>query len=287
MPCASRTPVAVLAAALASLAGCDHTPSPQIPARPSAPPRPLVVPGHLVGRALIDTEEYEVDGLLAPDGELRLHLYQERNDEITLSAQLVAQVTVPQGRVDGQGHVVGQRCSVPPQSRFCAAALPAEIDLLAISGDDPRSTGEITVTTPTGTETWWLRLGYWGGVPESHGHSLSILEGLYRETLADFAAADDVIVSGDSEGRLFFQSSATGCIGNGLLSQAFDGVNMYRAELTIASCRGDFAPLNTELVGLATLEFSTPWDLVEFGPKLWLSARDGSAVALTAIAQEL
>jgi hypothetical protein len=278
---------ALLTATGAALAGCDQAPPAQLPAAQPVAEALSIAPGHLVGQALVGSEQFEADGLLTPDGELRLHLYQQVESKITVSAQLVTHVTLLAGRAQGEGRLVGQRCSAMPPSRFCGRAWSADIDLRALAGAAPHSTGDITVMTPAGAEVWWLTLGYWGGLPGGQVFGLATLDGLYRETLADFAAGNDVIVSLDGEGRLFFQSSATGCVGNGRLSPPFADVGIYRAELTIAGCRADRAALNAEFAGLATFETITPWDYAGFGPKLWLSAREDSAVALTTFAEGL
>jgi hypothetical protein len=245
------------------------------------------VPGHLSGGALVDAEQYLADGLLSPDGELRLHIYKEIDGGVASAVQLVATVTTAGSRASGTGSVIGQRCSSPLASRFCGIATPARIDLIGLYGPDPTSRGEITITTAARTEIWWLRLGYWGGrPPQATSFPLATTRGHYRETLAEFAAADAVIINLDA-GRFFFQSSDTGCVGNGTLSAPYADLPILRAELTIDGCIGARMPLNAQFVGLAIFEAITPYDFEPWGPKLWLSASGGSPVGLTTFAAAL
>jgi hypothetical protein len=256
------------------------------PSSRSSQPLPTILPGHLGGSALVAAEQYVADGLLAPDGELRLHLYRKELDgSIASSAQVVATVTTAGSRASGTGAVIGQRCTAPLASRFCGNAAPATISLIALAGTDPTSRGELTVTTAAGTEIWWLNMGYWGGRAQLPPTPLPSTRGLFRETLGEFAAADAVIIDVDA-GRFFFQSSDTSCTGNGTLSSAFDGIGILRAELTIAGCVSGHASLNAHFVGLAVFEAETPWDPVPWGPKLWLSTDSGRSVALTTFATD-
>jgi hypothetical protein len=57
----------------------------------------------------------------------------------------------------------------------------------------------------------------------------------------------------DANGALFFQSAATGCVGNGALTPHGDGeLNVFDAVLTVESCATQYAHLAGAFEGLAT-----------------------------------
>jgi uncharacterized delta-60 repeat protein len=81
--------------------------------------------------------------------------------------------------------------------------------------------------------------------------------GQFLESLAGFAQADDTIVTVDGAGRLFFQSPASGCVGNGTFARrppyyVFDDY-VFDVHLLIANCNASYASLNGVFEGLATI----------------------------------
>ena len=83
-------------------------------------------------------------------------------------------------------------------------------------------TGEVHVATAQGVETWYLEIGDWSfyfALSASHGFGAR----MFRERLAPFAEPGGPIMTIDAVGRLFFQSGASGCVGNGTLTPHADG----------------------------------------------------------------
>ena len=100
--------------------------------------------------------------------------------------------------------------------------------------------------------------------------------GLFREELAQFAQAGDVIATIDSAGRLFFQSPDSGCTGNGTLAPHADGrFYVFDVNLLIESCDTRYAFLNGEFEGLATESQGGYWDYDNW-LIMFLSTPDGS-----------
>jgi hypothetical protein len=60
--------------------------------------------------------------------------------------------------------------------------------------------------------------------------SLGILQGTYR--------TPEEVLTIDGPGMIFYQSSATGCTGNGLAKIIDPHFNMYRVEIELGSCTG-------------------------------------------------
>jgi hypothetical protein len=192
----------------------------------------------------------------------------------------------------GQGFVLGQACAPSNPGRFCDVPVPASI---SVEGRAPLPdsgglygtiVGEIRVTTSAAEETWRLDLSLRVGGNHFFGYDPYRQEayggptGQFREMLAGFAQADDTIVTIDVAGRLFFQSPASGCVGNGTLARrpphyVFDDY-VFDVNLLIANCNASYASLNGVFEGLATitgdnLEPCRDWLL------MFLSAPVGSA----------
>ena len=76
--------------------------------------------------------------------------------------------------------------------------------------------------------------------------SLDILQGTYATT------TDSLTI--DSQGAIFYQSSVTGCTGNGTAEVIDPAYNMYRVTLDVESCTGDEAARNgLTFTGLANV----------------------------------
>lgn len=76
--------------------------------------------------------------------------------------------------------------------------------------------------------------------------SLDILQGIYATT--------DESLAVDAEGVIFYQSSVTGCTGNGTAEIIDPAYNMYRMTIYIDACTGDSAVRNgLTFTGLANI----------------------------------
>jgi hypothetical protein len=76
-------------------------------------------------------------------------------------------------------------------------------------------------------------------------------------------------------GLMFFQSPATGCVGNGKMTpQKKFGV--VGVELIIENCRGRFAYLNGRYLGFSTSSPSSVWNY-DAVLRMWLVKPVGSA----------
>jgi hypothetical protein len=103
----------------------------------------------------------------------------------------------------------------------------------------------------------------------------SVVSGQYKEMLAEFASSGDVIVNFDSSGRFFFQSAASGCVGNGTSVARPDGtVGTFDVILLMESCTGPYAYLNGQYHGLALYTASSYWDY-DSNLRMWLSKPTG------------
>lgn len=191
----------------------------------------------------------------------------------------------------GSGMVIEEGCIDAPESFWCSEKMiSAEISVATASGRDPQSAdfaanAEITLSTG---ETWVAVIGNWGGVPHGAYYSnpadLGHVEGTYMERRAEFEHNGDTTVTVDAEGRMFFQSLNSGCIGNGTLAPHADGgADVYDVALTIESCNLRYAGLNGSFKGLATHGAPNPWDAYNVWLMTWLSTADTASpqVALT------
>jgi hypothetical protein len=276
-------------------------PAPASPAAPALPSGPApILPGHVVGQVSIDGEKHWIDGLLAPDGTLRLDVENAKTTILDIAGpvQLVGALVMTDslaGRAIGAGIVVGQDCGAAEPSRFCGEIAAWELSLNTTGPFvDSGAEGPLTVHSPSGDEVWMLDTGYWGGTAAfDEGFSSALLPsaGVFSERHADFAHDGEVILNLDAGGRFFFQSAQTGCTGNGTL-QPYDVTarrNLFRVALTIASCTAQFEHLNAVFDGLSTFEGSDPWDAPDQLFKMWLSTGAGASApaALTIRASSL
>jgi hypothetical protein len=68
-------------------------------------------------------------------------------------------------------------------------------------------------------------------------------------------AATGTVVTIDSKGGVFAQDATNGCVVNGTVSIIEATYNVYRVQVSYASCQGAAAALNdATLTGLATLQ---------------------------------
>jgi hypothetical protein len=262
-----------------ALAACDH-PKRAGEAGAAGPvnaARAPFLPGHI--GASIDTPEgrREAHALLVHDGAFRMHVHGVGRATLdpTGSLELVGSLAMNGSHASGSGVAIGAGCGLPGPNRFCAETATWDVTLdMKGAFVDNGAVGELVVTSATGVEHWPIETGYWGGRP-GFGPEFSV-NGLYRERLAEFAQADDVLIDVGSDGRFFFQSAHSGCIGNGLMRPYRDALglthgNVYIVELALDGCAAPWSHLNRKFEGLATNEDWTPWDYSSSLHKMWLS----------------
>jgi hypothetical protein len=254
--------------------------------------------GHFRGEAAIGEEayRYHAEALITVDGEVRLHLagqvpldgliggagLSEEMLDPAESMLLIGSVGMKADWGLGQGVVTGQRCAAPHPQRFCAEPARAEI---RITGERQALAGEIRIITKDGEEVWRLRIGDWSIYYTSMARRAR-RDGTYLELLAPFAQSRDTIITIDSRGRLFFQSPASGCTGNGASAPHLDGsFYVFDVDLIIENCNASYAYLNGPLEGLATATQSGYWDYDE-SLLMFLSTPDeaGPRAAVTMLA---
>jgi hypothetical protein len=247
--------------------------------------------GHYVGGIKIADVTYFGDAVVTQDGAIRLYIggpYDDGGELQTVrpksSEQFVGAIQMSDGKWSGSGVIIGQECAINPANRFCGQPSPAEFsaDVSFVSGEAiiANLQGKIQLVTSDGTETWALDLGLWGD-------DGPLDPGQYQETLAEFAGSSDVIVSLDGSGRLFFQSSESGCVGNGTWAPHSAGpADIYDVTLLMDSCSGAYAYLNGTYGGLALATPSSVWDYDDL-PRIWVSkgSGDGSPAALTMLGE--
>ncbi|MEO8465410.1 MAG: hypothetical protein ABI640_08705 [Gammaproteobacteria bacterium] len=225
-------------------------------------------------------------GLITADGAVRIDIGgpDAAAHDPTGSVQFIGSLDTASDRTHASGVLIGQACAGPTPGRFCGTATPARITLPTVLFP---GTAGIQVATSGGGETWaldlyWFNDRYWTPAHlRSPGESYDVL-------LAEFAADNNVVMSVDDAGRLFFQSPSTGCTGNGTFMPHLDGqFNAYDVSLVIDSCNSAHAYLNGGFEGLATTNVLQPWDYGRDDAWLvWLSrpAAAGVSVALTLLA---
>lgn len=241
-----------------------------------------VLPGRLVGRVTIDGQDYGVSGLMTGEHDFRLNIEALSGGSPVLEpglGQMLGTFSFTGTRATGIGTLIGEGCALQSPNRFCGTATRISIEVTKTGAwIDEGSSGVVRVATANGDEVWPLHLAYWGGRAGFDPSFLSQLGGVYELRQAEFVQAGGAIMSVDSDGRLFFQSADTGCVGNGELSgHRNQDRNLYRVRLKIEGCAGSFAHLNADFEGLSTLESLTPWGY-DFGVlNFWVATPVGAA----------
>ena len=253
----------------------------------------VVTTGHYVGAVKIANVTYFGDAVFTQDGAVRLYVggpddpdggLQETRPES--SEQFVGNIEMRDGQWSGGGMILGQECAINAAGRFCAQPAPAEISAtVQVKGSlNVGLQGQMQVTTSSGTETWQLALHRWPDQPDT-----SVIPGQLHEMIAEFASAGDVILSFDSGGRWFFQSAASGCVGNGTSVARPDGtVGTFDITLMMENCNAAYAYLNGQYDGLALYTASSYWDYDSL-LRMWLSKPTGETppAALTTLGEPL
>jgi hypothetical protein len=250
--------------------------------------------GHYVGPVTIAGVTYFGDAVLTEDGTVRLYVggadaefqafqvFQITRPES--SEQFVGTIQLRDGQWSGSGMVIGQQCAVSAANPYCTQPSSATISAKVGTGfatDTPAIQGSIHVVTAGGAETWLLDLQQWPGTPDT-----SLVPGQYQEMLAEFASSGDVIMNVDSTGRFFFQSAASGCVGNGTSVARPDGtIGTFDITLLMENCTGPYAYLNGQYDGLALYTESSYWEY-DANLRMWLSKPTGETppAALTTFA---
>jgi len=304
------------------LAGCNHgdnssppLTTPGLPplTTPASQPSAASYPhGHYRGTAAVGdgVYQYHAEAILTVDGELRLYIggptdvtdiedgagAGDLSRALATSVQLVGHVSP--GEHQGSGVVIDQSCSPASPGRFCALPAAADIDLTTL---DPEALkGEIHVANAGADEVWSFDLAYWSiyygrlllngeQVGVSSNSFLLPSHGTFREQLAEFAHGDDVIITIDKNGLLFFQAPKSGCTGNGRLTPHLDAsYYVFDVALLIENCDASHSFLNGDLEGLATSTQGGFWDYDDWLVML-LSTPEGapSRAAVTMISAEI
>jgi hypothetical protein len=267
------------------------------PVTPVTPAPTQAWTGHYVGAVKIADVTYFGDAVFTQDGEARLYVGgpYDNGGELQLtrpesSEQFVGTVAMGDGQLSGSGLIIGQECAINAAGRFCGQPASAEISATVQLNTDGSGSavlqGEIRVTTSSGTETWPLNLQLWS---DSLLATSAAAAGQYKEVLAEFASAGDVIMNIDSSGKLFFQSANSACVGNGALVPHLNGAaDTYDVTLTMQNCNGAYAYLNGQYDGLALYTASSYWDY-DSQLRMWLSKSTGETppAALTMLAEPL
>jgi hypothetical protein len=281
---------------LAAGSGCSsgHTnggsQTPQAPQAPQAqplPPQPPFLPDtsrRLDLQVTIAGVDYNAVGLLTADGALRVSVGDDGSGGPALM-QIVGNVVQSSGYIVGGGAIYGEACASSPSSRFCGRPSPAEFELPT----DEYTKGTIWVTTAAGQETWtWQTSSWYSWSPSAALPSAppwDAVKGLYSIRGTELAGNAGTVLTIDGQGRLFFQSSETGCTGNGTMTLRPDlNADVYDVGLTIEGCVGAYAYLNNQFEGLSIVDNDAActgcWDdgvgLLDT-PRLWLSMPTGVA----------
>ena len=246
---------------------------------PSASNAPPVAPapyepwlgGQYFGTATAEDGEHPVEGLLLPTGELRMTIGAPW--EPAGSAQFIGWVQKDGEQADGTGIVIGQGCGSSRPSRFCGMRVPAAVSLtepasslepieqIPVTGiktfyyETPVLSGDLTVTIDDATENWSLELSGRRNYFDLD-HPLADLANVYSDFYYDNAEravfGNDVTINVDALGQVFFQSAATGCIGNGSMIPYGNGKSdVFNVTLLVEACTGVRAHLNGAFDGLA------------------------------------
>ena len=238
------------------------------------------VDGWYVGTARIGSTDYYGEALVTVDGLIRLYVGGPYASDGTLQDSKPATSELFAGTLDmhgaqasGSGVIIGLGCGGAAQtSPLCAAGATGAIHVVVSAG---KMQGEVQVDGGDAAATWTLDLGWWPyyytlpGAPQS-------VAGQYHEKVAEFAN-EDTVINVDSNGKLFFQSPHSGCVGNGTLTPHLDGrFGVYDVSLIIGNCAAPYSYLNGPLDGLATTSPSNYWDY-DSDLLMWVSSPSGAA----------
>jgi hypothetical protein len=240
--------------------------------------------GRYVGVVVDGETRRFADALLTEEGAIRIHIGGPDlagsgliPDRRSRSAQFVGRLSVLNGVIRGTGRLLGENCTLPSPVQFCQAPATATLKIQAASLD--RLTASMTVMTGAGVKVWQVVLDSW----DHYYHlrvSLPMLRGLYAERMAEFSRYGTTILDVNAAGRMFFQSPATGCVGNGTMTPRTT-VGVADVELRIENCQGRFGYLNGRYFGFSTFSPSAYWNY-DMVLRTWL-AKPASAARPAAL----
>jgi hypothetical protein len=256
---------------------------------PTPPPATPAWHGYFSGRTFIGGSEYFLSqALVTVDGAMRVLVYgpyiREGNtvrlSERSASAQFVGMVSVGADSATGSGVLIGHPCASAGDNEFCGLVAPALVKITTGTRQD--FDGTLTVVLEGQVEDWPFELS-WADKLYLEGAATESIAGSRPMQLAEWAKHGEVIATVDDNGALFFQSAATGCVGNGSLTPHGDGeFNVYDAVLAVESCATQYAHLAGVFEGLATQTTLNSGFYCTFyyddcaGLVLWLSTPDGA-----------
>ncbi len=270
-----------------ALYGCGKSHTDGVSTPPEAVVLPPVAPtlpdmSRRIGlQVTIDGVTYQATGLLIGDGAIRLSIGDGLGGLALL--QLVGDVVQTNGYIAGGGTIYGEACASAPLARFCDRPSPAEFELPTAD----EAEGTIWVTTAGGQETWTWQTYSWSPLAAlPSALPWDAVKGLYSIRGTELAGKTaGTVLTIDSQGRLFFQSSETGCTGNGTMALRPDlDADLYDVSLTIEGCIDTYAYLNNHFEGLSMMDNDSActgcWDdgvgLLDT-PTFWLSTPAGAA----------
>ena len=198
------------------------------------------------------------EAVLSPDGQVRIGLADasgtvDRPVNPVVYSQIVGRVSTSDVETWTSALIAGETCSSSSEQWGCGVAAPIEIRFTLWGGRDVVAELRGETSFGTGTFTLALRLGNF-----ADSVSLKRDQGLWP-LFSDFAVFPDTAATSiDPDGAVFFQSSTTGCTGNGRLTPSGEG-RVYSVELSIGNCNSEFGRLNTDLAGLASYEGIDAW----------------------------
>jgi hypothetical protein len=229
-----------------------------------APPEPATH-GYFVGAISLGAADYYGEALLTVDGLIRVYIDGPFDPSAaSRGRQFAGLLEFLDGEAHGTGFLLEQECS---SAALCEPEL-AEITITTAT----RSELSGAITTANGNEVWSFEMS-WPTLTYLEPATLELAAGQYSEQLA--AVAIDAVINVDGEGRFFFQSPSSGCVGNGVLTPHLDGTsNVYDATLLVENCTDEGS--NGALEGLATRTIGGAWDYWGDWLVLWLSTPEGA-----------
>ena len=138
-----------------------------------------------------------------------------------VSAQVVATFTVAGATASGGGLLLGHACPPNDQRTFCHLAAPVQLSFTTGTRAG-RLEGAFSVTLDAGEQAWSLVL-YGADRLYLEPATLESVEGSYVEQFSEVAPEEEMVATVDANGRLFFQSAVSGCVGNGSLAPHLGG----------------------------------------------------------------
>ncbi|MEJ2516146.1 MAG: hypothetical protein P8102_13140 [Gammaproteobacteria bacterium] len=226
--------------------------------------------------------------LLTEDGYFRLHIEDSLGDEAP-ELQFIGRYRPTTDNPWAWGEFRPQNCS--DADPFCFAA-EGQFELTSKCRSELKGT---LVAYPEGRPfaAGWEMLNFTlearvagaYDTPATLAFSEGVYGGSYPYSIG--AGPSDIVLTVDTAGAVFFQSPASGCVGNGTLNPHLDGAyNVYDVEITIANCAAASSHLNGAFTGLGTRPFSADTAFPADALLLWLSTPDtvfeqGSDPAMT------